>query len=228
MKYTNDNVAVSIAGRGAQAMIARIEEADSHQVRRVALFLTQVNPRERRQVYRALLASKIKEVPFVHLRNDLSAREIDFLEQHFRPRYYNMHVSGFRYLSKWLKIRRKIYLEFGGHSKLLPSFRLDRIGGFCIDLAHYKIGETLHSEAFKYQQARRRQKKLFVCNHLNGYDSKDNACIHQPGRWADFAYLKTLPDFVFGRFIALEMENPIKEQLAWRKKIIRLLAAKFG
>ncbi|MFA5184690.1 MAG: hypothetical protein WC456_04180 [Patescibacteria group bacterium] len=223
MKYTEKNVLVSIAGLGAKNIISRIKEADRNRVTRIALFLTQVSARERRLIYQALLNSQIKEVPFVHLRNDMSAKEVDFLEQHFRPRYYNMHVKGFGHLSKWSMIRKKIYLEFGGRPRPMPVFRLARIGGLCVDLAHYKMGETYNSEAFKYQWTRRHQSRLFRCNHLNGYDPKANSCIHHPRRWTDFIYLEKLPKFVFGELIALEMENPIKEQLAWRKKILRLL-----
>ena len=39
----------------------------------------------------------------------------------------------------------------------------------------------------------------------------------------DFEYLKTLPDFVFSKVIALEVYNSIKEQLEFKKQIIKLL-----
>jgi len=39
----------------------------------------------------------------------------------------------------------------------------------------------------------------------------------------NFDYLKTLPKFVFGECITLEMFNPIKEQLEFKKYIAQLL-----
>lgn len=228
MKYTEKNVLVGIAGRGAQTLLDKIKEINRRQIAQAGLFLTQVNKSERRRVYQALLKSTIKEIPLIHLRNDMSGEEVRFLKDNFHPTYYTIHKSSFRYLYKWSGFKKKLYLEFSGRLGKVPPFRLDTIGGFCVDLAHYKIGETCQSDEFKYQLARRKNKKLFACNHLNGYDPRINNCNHLPKADRDFAYLKTLPRHIFSPLIALEMENPIKEQLAWRKKILKLLHQKFS
>ncbi len=223
MKYNDNNVLVSIAGRGEKVLLAKIKEINQRKITRVALFLTMADKTERRHIYQALLKSTIKEIPFVHLRNDISAAEVAWLEKNFQPRYYNIHENGFNYLHKWISIKKKIYLELAGHEKRNPEARIEKIGGFCVDLAHYKMGEVRQSDQFKYHLSKKKNKAAFVCNHLNGYDAKHNTCIHEVSRLSDFSYLKGLPNFIFGRLIALELENPIKEQLVWRKKLLLIL-----
>lgn len=227
MKYSDNNILVSVAGRGAEALIAKIKELDRYKIDTAALFLTMVDKSERKSVYKALLESNIKKIPFVHLRNDMSIQEINFLEQNFHPSCYNIHETGFRYYHKWPKISSKIYLELSGLGKHNPAAKVEKLAGFCIDLAHFKVGEVGSSETYLYAVSKKKCKSLFVCNHLNGYDAGKNNCNHHPHTIRQFNFLKDLPPYVFGRLIALEMENPIKEQLAWRKKILAILSAKF-
>ncbi len=228
MKYTEKNVLLSIAGRGAETLLSKIKELDHYKIDTAALFLTMAEPAERKQVYIALQQSNIKHIPFVHLRNDMSAKEVEFLEKNFKPTYYNMHEAGFRYYHKWQQIQNKLYLELSGSGQHEPKAEVERVAGFCIDLAHYKVGEVSNSPTFQYLTSKRKQKSLFVCNHLNGYDDKNNICDHQPKLMSQLAYLKDVPPYVFGGLIALEMENSIKQQLVLRPKILKLLSEKFN
>lgn len=227
MKYGDNNVLVSIAGCGAETLIAKIKELDRYKIDTAALFLTMVDKSERKSVYKALLESNIKRIPFVHLRNDMSVQEINLLEQNFQPSYYNIHETGFRYYHKWPKIAPKIYLELGGLGKHNPAAKVEKLAGFCIDLAHFKVGEVGGSETYRYAVSKKKCKSLFACNHLNGYDARKNNCNHHPHTIRQFDFLQDLPSYLFGKLIALEMENPIKEQLVWRKKILAILGAKF-
>lgn len=228
MKYNTRNVLVSIAGETERLMLSKIREINKLKITRAALFLTEVDKTEKHRIYKALLQSTIKEIPLVHLRNDMSLEEVVFLEENFRPTYYTIHENSFYYLKKWVGFKKRLYMEFGGHRKRVPEAKVETIGGFCVDLAHYKIGETSQTEQFRYQIYRRKRNKLFACNHLNGYDYQKNTCVHHPRRIEEFAYLKTLPKFVFGKIIALEMENSIKEQLVWRKKLLKIINKKFN
>ncbi|MFA5024601.1 MAG: hypothetical protein WC523_06665 [Patescibacteria group bacterium] len=223
MKYTTKNVLLSIAGVNEKLLLSKIKEINKLKITRVALFLTMIKKDAKRRVFKALLKSTIKEIPLVHLRNDMSQEEIIFLENNFHPTYYTIHENSFDHLHKWPKFKKRLYLEFGGHGKRKPQARVEAIGGFCVDLAHYKIAETSQTVQFRYQFSKRKQKKLFACNHLNGYSPKTNTCIHEVGKIEEFDFLKTLPKFIFGKTIALEMENPIREQLIWRKKLIKML-----
>ena len=50
--------------------------------------------------------------------------------------------------------------------------------------------------------------------------------IHNVRTLKDFEYLKTLPKFIFGKYIALEMFNSIKEQLEFKKYLTPILKEK--
>jgi len=78
----------------------------------------------------------------------------------------------------------------------------------------------------EYIDKRSQRKKFFRCNHLNGYDSKENADIHYLSSKRQLDYLKVLPKFIFGDVIGLEMENSIKQQLGYRDYAIKLLEGK--
>ena len=89
-----------------------------------------------------------------------------------------------------------------------------------------KIQKSLNdewSEEFKYTIKRRELNKLFTCNHLNGYCYKNNCDIHDVKKLNEFKYLKTLPTFLFGDIIAIETDNSIKDQLKFKKHLIKLL-----
>ena len=71
----------------------------------------------------------------------------------------------------------------------------------------------------------RKDKNLFACNHLNGWDAKKNIDMHTIHNLADFDYLKTLPRFVLGKCIVLETFNPIKEQLEFKTYLEKIMQA---
>lgn len=71
-------------------------------------------------------------------------------------------------------------------------------------------------------------KSILDCNHLNGWDAKINRDMHTIYDLSNFDYLKTLPEFLFGKIIALETFNSIKEQLEFKKYLVRLLNDKLS
>jgi len=227
MRYTEKNVLVSVAGAGKNSLLSKIKEINQRKITRACLFLTMVDKTERRQVYQALLKSTIKEIPLVHLRNDMSLEEVLFLEEHFHPTYYTIHANSFRYLFKWLGFKKRLYLETSNSEKILDITKVEIVGGFCVDLAHFKIEEKRQSPQYKYQMSYAKQSRLFVCNHLNGYSYFRIKDLHLIRRSRDLSYLKTLPSFIFGKIIALEMKNPIREQLIWRRQVLKILKTKF-
>ena len=66
-------------------------------------------------------------------------------------------------------------------------------------------------------------KVKFACNHLSGYSYSRNKDLHEVKSIRDFDYVKTLPHNIFGSVIALEIYNPIKDQIKYQKHIKKLL-----
>ena len=52
---------------------------------------------------------------------------------------------------------------------------------------------------------------------------EDNDDLHTVRNLKDFDYLKSLPKFLFGNIIALEVENSISEQLEFKKYLSEFL-----
>lgn len=104
-----------------------------------------------------------------------------------------------------------------------PKVQVEMIGGFCVDLAHFKAAEVKHSNEYIYTLRRKDSTNLFCCNHLNGYSSVENRDLHMISSLKDFDYLTTLPKFVFSNVIALEINSSIEEQIKYKKYLSAVL-----
>lgn len=198
----------------------KLEEIDELKIDRVSLFLERFDKIQRSQIYKALLKSNIREIPLVHIRNDMSREELKFLAEKYSNPYFTIHENGFKYLDKWKGFHKNIYLEMNYDNYISANIKIEKIGGFCVDLAHFKASEEKWSKDFEYIVAKRKNQSLFKCSHLSGYSFKNNADLHVVKKLSDFDYLKSLPTFIFGNIIAIEVDNSIREQMNFREYII--------
>lgn len=205
----------------------KLEEINDFGISKVALFLERFDKTKRQKIYEALLTSKIKEIPLVHIRHDMEKGELAFLARHFNSSCFTIHEDSFEILTRWRGFYKHLFLEMNIDSFVSRSVEVKRIGGFCVDLAHFKVEEEKWSKEFEYIVERRKVSRYFACNHLNGYSFKRNIDLHTIKGLKDFDYLKTLPEFLFGDIIALETENSITEQLRFKKYLSKLLNSLF-
>jgi len=215
-----------LLGLGASASTWRnqLKELERRHIIKIALFLECMRLAERRQVYRALLKSHIKQIPLVHIRGDMNKKELVFLSKNFHSIYFTIHEKDFRLLSKWSGYHKNLFLEMNTDNFVSRSVQVKKIGGFCVDLSHFKVEEEKWSKEFEYITRRKKVTKDFACNHLNGYSYKLNSDVHVLHRLNEFNYLKTLPSFVFGKAIALEAGNSIAQQLKFKKYVCKLMS----
>jgi hypothetical protein len=131
-------------------------------------------------------------------------------------------------LEKWRGFYKHLFLEMDTNN-FVPSFvDVHEIGGFCVDLAHFKVDEEKWSKEFEYIFKRENVHRYFVCNHLSGYSFKKNKDLHKAKSIKDFDYVNTLPKFLFGEIIAIEVRNKISEQLEFKKYAAELLNKRFN
>ncbi|MDD5145668.1 MAG: hypothetical protein PHF44_02405 [Candidatus Pacebacteria bacterium] len=180
-----------------------------------ALFLERFDETQRKNIYRELLDSTLKEIPLCHIKNDMEVEELVFMESKFKTDYFTIHENSFSFLEKWPTFHKKLYLEMDANDYVSQKVVLERIGGFCVDLSHFKMAQTLWSKEFEYTYFKK-GKANFACNHINGYDEEKNTDLHVVNSLKDFAYLKTLPSFLFGKIIAIETDNPISDQIKFK------------
>jgi len=200
----------------------KLREINRLGINTAAVFLEHLKKQQRDNLYRLLLKSSIKKIPLVHLRNDVGKNEIKFLVNNFKTQYFNIHEDSFDLLNQWKGYWDKLYLEMNYDSKIAKNVKVRQISGFCIDLSHFKSAIVRGSEEAYYIFVRRNKIK-FTCNHLNGYSSQQNCDLHTITTLKDFDYLITLPKYVFGKCIALEVENSIKEQIKFKEYLTKLL-----
>lgn len=215
-------ILLSITGEKNLDWQSKLKEINQLKISRAAIFLEHFDKKERDNFYRFLLKSSIKTVPLVHLRADVSKKEIKFFIDKFKTHYFNIHEEHFRLLDQWKGFWDKLYLEMNYDSEIAKDVKVRRIGGFCVDLSHFKSAIAQGTEEACYIFTRKNKIK-FTCNHLNGYSPSKMEDRHTITSLNDFDYLTTLPKYVFGKVIALEVENSIKEQIKFREHISKLL-----
>lgn len=215
-------ILVGITGYREKDWKDKLEEIEKFKIKEAALFLEMFKKNQREKIYKALKKSGIKRIPLVHIRHDMDKNELDFLFNNFKTRYFTIHEDGFKHLSRWKGYFKNLFLEMNTDNKVSKIVDVKKIGGFCVDFSHFKCAEEEMIKEFEYVFSKKNMKRYFKCNHLNGYDFKKNTDKHTVESLKDFDYLKSLPEFLFGKAIALETFNSIKEQLKFKKYLIKL------
>jgi len=215
-KGFSKKILIGITGSKENHWRSKMEEIDKYKITEVSLFLERFREKQRDKIYKALLKSSIKEIPLVHIRHDMKKKELIFLKKNFGSSYFTIHEDSFKIMNKWRGFYKHLFLEMNTDNFVSKSVNVNKIGGFCVDLAHFKIEATRWSKEFEYVFKRRKISRYFKCNHLNGYSPSRNTDMHTIKRIEDFDYLKTLPKFLFGDIISLETDNSIAEQLEFQ------------
>lgn len=212
---------VSITARTKGEWLDKLKEINKYKIKEIGLFLESLTPREREGLLASLKNSTVKKIPLVHIRDDTTKQEISFLIKHFKSRYFTIHESHFHILKRWRGYYKKLYLETNTDDRLARYVDVEEIGGFCVDLAHFKKEVTKQTKEYRYIVEEIGRVK-FACNHLSGYSYRQNKDLHEVKSIRDFDYLKTLPHNIFGHVITFEIYNSIKDQLKYQKHLKRL------
>lgn len=218
----SEKIFVSITGIKDTDWKSKLAEIEKYKIREAALFLEHFKPEQRKKIYDALPASCLQRIPLIHAKNDMDRWEFVWLAKKYNP-LFTIHENSFLHMHKWHGFYKNLFLELDYGNNVEPYVRVEKIGGFCIDLSHFKAAEERHAAEY-YYAIKRKNKKIFKCNHLNGYSYEKKSDIHNVWSLKNFEYLKTLPRFVFGDVIAIETNNSISEQIIFKKHVSKLLA----
>ncbi|MFH1894425.1 MAG: hypothetical protein ABH813_00765 [Patescibacteria group bacterium] len=201
---------------------SKLEDINRLGITGAALFLERFDQTQRKKIYRALLDSPLKEIPLCHIRNDMEIEEVVFLESKFKTKYFTIHEAGFSFLDKWPGFENKLYLEMNVDNYVSDKVVVERIGGFCVDFSHFFAAAQKMTKDFEYVYYKK-GKINFACNHISGYDEQNNSDFHTIKDIKSFDYLKEIPEFLFGKIMALEVDNSIPEQIKFKNYLIALL-----
>lgn len=222
-------ILVSVTGKDEIACIEKINEINSLGIKEAGLFLEFLNKEQKQKVYAELSKSKIEKIPLVHIRHDMTKDELKFLKNKFATKYFTLHEINFQHddILKWKGFYKNLTLEMNFDNFVSRKVKVEKIGGFCVDLAHFKVGMEMLNKDFNYVYIKKNMPKYFDCNHLNGWNPEINRDMHTINSLENFDYLKTMPNFLFGKCITLEVFNPIKKQLEFKDYLVGMLTEKF-
>jgi len=217
------SILISLTGSKERDWQSKLKEIEQLKIKRIALFLEIFDKKQRPKIYQALLNSVIKEIPLVHIKDDMTNKDLRFLQENYKTKCFNIHENHFKLLNKWKGFYKYLYLEMNYDNIVNQYVKVKKIGGFCVDLSHFKAAQDRDTIEFDYINKRKDIHRYFKCNHLNGYDFTKKIDLHTVINVKQFDYLKTLPAYLYGQYIGLEVFNSIKEQLKFKKYIINLL-----
>jgi len=209
----------------------KIKEIDQLSIDKLAVFPTCFKEKQRLELYGLLEQTKLKQIPFVHIRGDMSPKELDYLIKRWKAQVFNLHSPRqYPVLYNWDKYKKMIYIE----NTLLcfNQAELEEFAGICLDLSHLEQDKRTGSK--RYNQAVELIKKYPIgCNHISGIAKKPEIVsekgiteerydAHYYRSLRQFDYLTKYPASYFAKFIAIELENPLEEQLRAIEYILKL------
>ncbi|MFA6410180.1 MAG: hypothetical protein WCW26_01235 [Candidatus Buchananbacteria bacterium] len=204
-----------------------VKEVGEYKLKEISLFVTAANYTERKKIYQALEKTSVQKIPHVHIRHDMREAEMDYLVSRFQSKVFTAHAQYFLKYFKNSKYRKNIFIENNnGQSTIKNISDLKLAGGCCIDLAHF---EQFRFKSKKYYELTKEIAKIYPigCNHLSAV-LPDGQSWHRVKQISDLNYLKNIPQQYFSKYINLELANPIKEQLEFKKYIAKILTKQWN
>lgn len=210
----------------------KITEVKKLRLKEICFFLTCLDDKERKEFYKLIKETKIKEVPFLHLRSDMKLWELDYFVENYGTQAFNIHSQAeYPLIHDYSRYKDIIYVENTHHS--YDEEEIKNFGGICLDLAHLENSRILAKEKFEHNTKIIRKYPI-GCNHISAikkiaYTDEVGGANYSNHFLEDFSeldYLKKYPSFYFSSFIAIELENSITKQLEAKNYIIHLLKDK--
>jgi hypothetical protein len=212
----------------------KIKEADEIGLTEVAVFPTMLDKEQRKELYSLLSRSKIKSIPFVHLRSDMDVGEMEYFIKKYNTQVFNVHSSKEYPINKeWLKYASAIGIE-NIHDCYLDEDEIKKFGGICLDFTHLENDRMTDLNKF-YKDSDLINKIPIKCNHLSAIkkvfkveedDKKLRYDSHYFEDLSEFNYLKKYSLNLFSDFCALEVENTLKDQLKAKEYVSKLITGR--
>jgi hypothetical protein len=206
----------------------KINEIEKLEIKEVALFPTFLDDKnERYELYNSILELNIK-CPLVHLRGDFDEDEVSFIITNLGAIKLNLHNED-KDIKTFKEFKDKIFIENKREKLVLKDF--EGFAGLCLDLAH-EYEATIHNNAIckKVDEEILNSIPIGFC-HLSAirdYDLEEETGrfdCHRFIKLSDFDYTKELAQYI-KTDIALELNNPIKEQLQAKEYLESILNIK--
>jgi hypothetical protein len=233
---SDQQILLGLTTTGISRWRDKAEEIRQLNLREVALLPTALKPAERQALYKLLESAGLEAAPYVHLRDDFTVEEVDYLVGRFKVKALSCHADekGYALLDKLPKYNSIIYVEnFAAENadKLFNPqyFSKHQVSGICLDLAH--LEETRRSSKRHYKNVLAMMDKYPVrVTQISGVKTSvlfkmfhKTYVDHSLDSLNDLAYVKQYPPHYFAKLIVLELENSFLEQLEIKKFVESLV-----
>jgi len=202
-----------------------LKEVSDLKLTEISLFLTCANKTERQEIYKALKKTKVKKIPHIHARHDMTQDEFDYLVKTYNTKAFTVHYQYYLKYLKGFKHQDKFFIENNGYGADIKNLSvLKQVGGVCIDLSHLEHHRRhIYQHKKKYETAVKAASTYKVgCNHLSAV-LPNGLSHHKVKNFSELEYVKNIPKHFFSPYINLELGNSIKQQLIFKKKLAKLL-----
>jgi hypothetical protein len=211
----------------------KIDEIDRLGIEEIALFPTCLDFESRKKLYKKLLKTKLRSIPFTHLKDDMKLEEVEFLNKQYGCEVFNIHTNkeAIELLKRIPEYHNRIYVENGKGEDINKSFWdvVDTVGGICIDFAHFYDFSIIQKDKNYVEFSKKINDYEVGCCHLGAIkntptEGKKGMLYHSHtvGKLAELDYLKELKQLLPG-ICAIEVENSLTEQLTMKKYLESIL-----
>lgn len=196
----------------------KIKEIDELGLEKVAIFPTCLQKKQRQEMFDLLSKTKLKEIPFCHMRTDMDFDELDWLIKNYKTKIFNLHSEKeYKYFFDYSAYREMIYLE---NNSAFSEDELKRWAGICLDFSHLEDFRLVEKDRF-VSLFEVIKKYPIGCNHISAIspephiDNKGHKVYseHTFQDLSEFDYLKNYPKEWFSNYVAIEVANSLSDQL---------------
>lgn len=215
----------------------KIGEIEKFNIKEIALFPTFLEIEDRKELYALLEKTGIKNIPHVHLREDMEDWELDFFCEKYGAQVFNVHpvdnIIDFLNRSKYKNI---IFIENTGRtlSKNLEKY-FNLSAGMCLDVSHWE-DEVAIQKSENWENLDRLSKKYKIgCCHVSAINKNvqlDKNCItgkeeklfskHWVDNLSEVDYFKKYVVYL-PKYVSIELENSFKDQLEVIKYLEKII-----
>jgi len=197
----------------------KLTEIKTLKLEKVCVFFTGLNFEERKILFKELKKAGVKEIPFAHIKNDMTLEELDLLVECYNTQRMNLHsFKEHPAIYDYSKYKDLIYIE-----NVYVAFEEEEIrrwAGICLDFSHLENDRIIRPEYFE-KNIKILERNKIGCNHISAIKSKSHLNndglnrydYHATNNLSDFDYLKKYDKKFFSNFCAIELNNSISFQL---------------
>lgn len=212
----------------ADRVDAFIEDALRLGITRLALFPTCLDPGARKKLYSDLERLPGLSLPHVHLRADSDEAELAYLCERFGAEAFNIHprASTHPFGPVPERFRRMIFVE---NVDIPPEeAELGDFAGICLDYAHWENAKLTDKAAYRGFETLAPKWPIGCC-HVSAM--RPGVPNSWSGEWdhhefadpADLDYMRAYVDFLPPKWISLELENSLPDQIAAARRLGSIL-----